>query len=164
MKDAIYKVVTRYVVAHSVTPIILSMNDNIQANSPERMEASVVENVNDFYVKQNFLYMSVKFLTEENRIENGIQKNKEKCERLKACEMTVLNEYQFESFKLNNFKKVSEQSNSKKSAIRVFKQESKLGRLEQKVSSVQKKLNTCEKERHFLEEEYTDLQNNKVLF
>jgi hypothetical protein len=140
------------------------MNDNIQANSPERMEASVVENVNDFYVKQNFLYMSVKFLTEENRIENGIQKNKEKCERLKACEMTVLNEYRFESFKLNNFKKVSEQSNSKKSAIRVFKQESKLGHLEQKVSSVQQKLNTCEKERHFLEEEFTDLQETKKYF
>jgi predicted nucleic acid-binding Zn-ribbon protein len=140
------------------------MNDNIQAKSPERMEVSVVENDNDSYVKQNFFYMSVKFLSEEDRIENGIQKNKEKFERLKACEMTVLNEYQFESFKLNNFKKVSEQSNSKKSAIKVFKQESKLERLQQKVSSVQKKINTCEKERHFLQEEYTDLQKNKSYF
>jgi predicted nucleic acid-binding Zn-ribbon protein len=140
------------------------MNDNIQAKSPERMEVSVVENDNDSYVKQNFFYMSVKFLSEEDRIENGIQKNKEKFERLKACEMTVLNEYQFESFKLNNFKKVSEQSNSKKSAIKVFKQESKLERLQQKVSSVQKKINTCEKERHFLQEEYTDLQKNKSSF
>jgi hypothetical protein len=112
------------------------MNDNVQTTFLETVETSLAEKINDSYAISNML---VKFLTEEDRMENGIQKNIEKFKKLKACEKTIVSEYQFENFKLDNFKKVFEQSQSKKSAIRVSKQESKLERLKQKVSSIKKK-------------------------